>query len=63
MYTEKTLDQILQKENLNQAYLQVKRNKGAAGVDGMLTKELKLHLVKHGEELANQKTNVQTSAC
>lgn len=54
MYTEKTLDQILQKENLNQAYLQVKRNKGAAGVDGMSTKELKLHLVKHGEELATQ---------
>lgn len=54
MYTEKALDKILSKENLNQAYLKVKRNKGAAGVDEMTIKELKLHLVKHGEEIVKQ---------
>lgn len=48
------LDKILSKENLNQAYLKVKRNKGAAGVDEMTIKELKLHLVKHSEEIVKQ---------
>lgn len=29
------LDEILSKENLNKAYLQVYRNKGASGIDGV----------------------------
>ncbi|MDA3900997.1 MAG: group II intron reverse transcriptase/maturase, partial [Spirochaetes bacterium] len=33
--TDKLLDGILQPENLNKAYLKVKSNKGAGGVDGM----------------------------
>ena len=36
MNTENLLKQILHPNNLNQAYLQVKRSKGAAGVDGMI---------------------------
>ena len=36
----KLLDKILDRDNLNQAFKQVKRNKGAAGVDGMTVDEL-----------------------
>ena len=43
------MEQILSNENLNQAYLQVVRNKGAEGVDGMKYTELKEHLEKNGE--------------
>ena len=35
MDTSSLMEQILSNENLNAAYLQVVRNKGAAGVDGM----------------------------
>ena len=35
MDTSSLMEQILSKDNLNAAYLQVVRNKGAAGVDGM----------------------------
>lgn len=44
MYEEKLLEKILSKENLNQAYKQVARNKGAAVVDGMTVDELKGYL-------------------
>ena len=48
------MEQILSKDNLNRAYLQVVRNKGAEGVDGMKYTELKEHLAKNGEEIKNQ---------
>ena len=35
------MKQILSSDNLNRAYLQVVRNKGAEGVDGMKYTELK----------------------
>lgn len=35
MDTSSLMEQILSSENLNEAYLQVIRNKGAEGVDGM----------------------------
>ena len=38
------LEEILKKDNLNQAYKQVKRNKGAGGVDGMQVDELLTYL-------------------
>lgn len=38
--TEGLLEQILTNENLNRAYKQVKRNKGAGGIDGMQVDEL-----------------------
>lgn len=44
-------EKILSRNNLNQAYLQVVRNKGAAGVDGMTCDQLLPHLKKHREEL------------
>lgn len=45
------LDQILSPANLNAAYLRVKRNGGAAGVDKMDCDGLLGYLTEHGEEL------------
>ena len=41
------MEQILSRENLNVAYLGVKANEGAPGVDGMRVTELKEHVRKH----------------
>ncbi|EGW39038.1 group II intron-encoded protein LtrA [Desulfosporosinus sp. OT] len=49
--TEVLLEQILSTENLNQAYRQVKRNKGAGGIDGMQVDELQPFLKEHKDEL------------
>ena len=38
--TDKLMERILQKDNLNKAYKKVKSNKGAGGVDGMNVDEL-----------------------
>ena len=54
MDTSSLMEQILSKENLNAAYLQVIRNKGAEGVDGMMYTELKEHLEKNGEIIKEQ---------
>lgn len=48
------MEQILSKENLNAAYLQVVRNKGAAGVDGMTVEELGAYLSENGESIREQ---------
>ena len=48
------LAEILAKDNLNAAYKQVVRNKGAAGVDGMTCEELLGHLKEHGEEIKDE---------
>jgi group II intron reverse transcriptase/maturase len=45
------LEYILSPVNLNQAYKQVKSNKGASGVDRMGTEELRDYLVNNKEEL------------
>ena len=42
---------ILDQNNLNQAYLRVVRNKGAAGIDGMTVDDLLPFLRKHRKEL------------
>lgn len=54
MDTSNLMEQILSSDNLNRAYLQVVRNKGAEGVDGMKYTELKEHLVKNGEIIKEQ---------
>lgn len=51
------LEEMLSAENLNKAYLQVVRNKGAEGVDGMKYTELKDYLREHGEEIKEQIRN------
>ena len=45
------LEFILSPYNLNQAYLQVKRNHGSCGVDGLSTEELSGYLKRHKDEL------------
>lgn len=45
------LEYILSPSNLNTAYLQVKRNKGAGGVDRMDVESLKDYLIANKEEL------------
>ena len=54
MDTSNLMEQILSSDNLNRAYLQVVRNKGAEGVDGMKYTELKEHLEKNGEMMKEQ---------
>lgn len=54
MNTSNLMEQIVSKDNLNQAYLQVVRNKGAEGVDGMKYTELKEYLVENGEIIKEQ---------
>ena len=48
---ENLLERILDRNNLNQAYLKVKRNGGSAGVDGMTVEEMLPYLKEHREEL------------
>ena len=48
------MEQILSKDNLNAAYLQVVRNKGAAGIDGMTVEELGAYLSENGENIREQ---------
>lgn len=45
------LEQILSAENLNKAFKQVKKNKGAHGVDGMKVENLLQYLKDNGNEL------------
>ena len=54
MDTSSLMEQILSKDNLNVAYLQVVRNKGAAGVDGMAVEELGAYLSENGENIREQ---------
>lgn len=48
------IKQLTTKRNLNEAYLQVYRNKGAAGVDGVQVTELKEHLQLHSKGYTEQ---------
>lgn len=48
---ENLLERILERNNLNQAYLKVKRNGGSAGIDGMTVEEMLPYLKEHREEL------------
>ena len=54
MDTSSLMEQILSKDNLNAAYLQVVRNKGAAGIDGMTVEELGAYLSENGENIREQ---------
>lgn len=48
------LDLILRKDNLNEAYKQVKRNKGKGGIDGMQVDELLPFLRENQETLIQE---------
>lgn len=45
------LERILHRNNLNAAYKRIKRNGGAAGIDGMTVDEMLPYLKEHGDEL------------
>jgi RNA-directed DNA polymerase len=48
------IKQVTSRRNLNQAYLQVYRNKGAAGIDGVSVTQLKEALQNHGRQYTEQ---------
>ena len=50
---ENLLEAILDRNNLNKAYLKVKKNGGSAGIDGMTVEEMLPYLKEHREELLN----------
>ena len=54
MDTSSLMEQVLSKNNLNAAYLQVVRNKGAAGVGGMAVDESGDYLLENGESIREQ---------
>lgn len=49
--TERLLEKILDRDNMNQAYKKVKSNKGAAGIDGKRVDELQQYLKENGKQL------------
>jgi RNA-directed DNA polymerase len=54
---EGLLEQILDRDNLNRAYKQVKRNRGAGGIDGMQVDELLPYLRENKNELVQSLQN------
>ena len=50
----KLIEKVLSKDNLNEAYKQVIRNKGASGIDEMTCEEVKEYLKIYGNDLINQ---------
>ena len=53
-WTNNLLDLILRKDNLNEAYKQVKKNKGKGGIDGMQVDELLPFLRENQEALIQE---------
>lgn len=53
----KVIERVLSKDNLNEAYKQVIRNKGASGIDEMTCEEVKDYLKINGDKLINQILN------
>lgn len=50
----KLIEEVLSKDNLNEVYKQVVRNKGASGIDAMTCEEVIEYLKIHGNDLINQ---------
>ena len=57
MEQQKVLEKVIEKANLNNAYKQVMRNKGAAGVDGMECGELLSYLKRNGTQIRESVRN------
>ena len=51
------LEEILSRDNMIRAYKRVVANKGASGVDGITTDEVKQYLIEHWEEIREQIRN------
>lgn len=50
-YGSRILESILERQNLNEAFKRVKKNKGSHGIDKMTVDELQQYLLEHGAEL------------
>ena len=55
--TSRLMEEVLRRENLMAAYERVRRNKGAAGVDGMTVEELMPYCREHWDEIREQLYN------
>jgi group II intron reverse transcriptase/maturase len=51
MYGDRLMEKILDRDNMNEAFKRVKKNKGSHGIDGLTIDELQEYLREHGEEL------------
>ncbi|MFC6202969.1 group II intron reverse transcriptase/maturase [Lactiplantibacillus nangangensis] len=51
------VDLVLARDNLNLAFKRVRRNKGAAGIDGMTIEQLSEYIYKHRDELLESLRN------
>lgn len=51
MYDSMLMEKILDKDNMNEAFKRVKKNKGSHGIDGLTIDELQEYLKEHGEQL------------
>src|SRR5438445_8033223 len=49
-----SMEAVVERENLKEALAQVKRNKGAAGIDGMSVDALPAHLKEHWDRIRGQ---------
>jgi RNA-directed DNA polymerase len=49
--TDRLMEEVCQRDNLNRAYYRVKANKGAPGIDGMTVDDLFVWLAQHKQEL------------
>lgn len=52
--TEKLLEKIVHRDNMNLAYRKVRSNAGSPGIDGMTVEEALPYLQKHGRELTEK---------
>ena len=53
-------EEIVSKDNLNQAFLRVTGDKGASGIDNMTCDDVKDYLKVHGQDLINQIRSYET---
>jgi group II intron reverse transcriptase/maturase len=51
VYTSNLLEKILHKDNMNEAFKRVVKNKGSHGIDGLTTDELLVYLKENGANL------------
>jgi RNA-directed DNA polymerase len=49
--TDRLMEEVCQRDNLNRAYLRVKANKGAPGIDGLTVDDLLPWIAEHKQEL------------
>lgn len=49
--TDRLMEEVCRRDNLNQAYLRVKANQGSPGIDGMTVDDLLPWIVEHKQEL------------